>query len=57
MPSTDKGNSAARHSGSPWRNASSYMWATTAMPASINTAAMVTVRDQLEDSITITSFV
>lgn len=57
MPSTDKGNRAARHSGSPWRNASSYMWATTAMPASINTAAMVTVRDQLEDSITITSFV
>src|SRR5699024_15500 len=25
MPSTDSGNRAARHSGSPWRNASSYM--------------------------------
>ncbi len=26
MPSTDSGNSAARHSGSPWHSTSSYMW-------------------------------
>jgi hypothetical protein len=25
MPSTDSGNRAARHSGSPWRRANSYM--------------------------------
>jgi len=26
MPSTERGNRAARHSGSPWRSANSYMW-------------------------------
>jgi hypothetical protein len=57
IPSTESGNRAARHSGSPWRRASSYIWeydTTAAIIASNSTVAMVTHRDQREDSIPIT---